>query len=225
MTTQKSFFEKNGGTYSRVGDVLLPDLFIGAAEQRPIGKFGRMRKHYLKKQRPLLYSELLLSGKLYPHLLEIDEACEDRVELLVLQMAKCEGVTETLKAANQMEWVRQMNSIQNRAEEIVHTSSCTAEGGGTEMQVLEDLYLGDVRPSDRGFKRNSQYAKALDEVVKAGDALTEGLTEKQKELFEDYMTAQREVNVLTDCETFCVAFKLGAKIMLDVLTDSPMKEI
>ena len=93
------------------------------------------------------------------------------------------------------------------------------------MQILEDLYIGNVRPGERIFKRNSQYAKALDEVVKAGDALTEGLTEKQKELFEDYMTAQREVNVLTDCETFCVAFKLGAKIMLDVLTDSPMKEI
>lgn len=93
------------------------------------------------------------------------------------------------------------------------------------MQVLEDLYLGDVRPSDRSFKRNSHYAKALDEVVKAGEALTDGLTERQKELFEDYMTAQREVNVLTDCETFCLAFKLGAKIMLDVLTDGQMREI
>ena len=93
------------------------------------------------------------------------------------------------------------------------------------MQVLEDLYLGDVRPSDRCFKRNGQYAKALDEVVKAGDALTDGLTEKQKELFEGYMTAQREVNVLTDCETFCMAFKLGAKIVLDVLTDGQMREI
>ena len=66
------------------------------------------------------------------------------------------------------------------------------------MLILEDLYLGDVRPSERSFKRNSQYAKALDEVVRAGDALTDPLTEKQKELFEDYMTAQREVNVLTD---------------------------
>lgn len=93
------------------------------------------------------------------------------------------------------------------------------------MQVLEDLYLGDIRPSDRSFKRNSQYGKALDEVVRAGDALTDVLTEEQKELFEDYMTAQREVNVLTDCETFCMAFKLGAKIMLDVLTDGQMREI
>ena len=93
------------------------------------------------------------------------------------------------------------------------------------MQVLEDLYLGDVRPNERGFKRNSQYAKALNELVKVGDALTDGLTEEQKELFEDYMTAQREVTVLTDCETFLYAFRLGAKIMLDVLTDGEMNEI
>ena len=93
------------------------------------------------------------------------------------------------------------------------------------MLILEDLYVGDIRPNERSFKRNSQYAKALDEVVKAGDVLTDGLTNEQRELFEDYMTAQREVNVLTDCETFCMAFKLGAKIMLDVLSDGPMKEI
>ena len=93
------------------------------------------------------------------------------------------------------------------------------------MQILEDLYVGDIRPNERGFKRNSQYAKALDAVVKAGDALTDGLSKEQKALFEDYMTAQREVNVLTDCETFCLAFKTGAKIMLDVLIDGPIREI
>ncbi len=93
------------------------------------------------------------------------------------------------------------------------------------MLVLEDLYLGDVRPSERSFKRNSQYAKALDEVVKAGDALTDTLTEKQKEVLEEYMSAQREVNVLTDCETFIYAFRLAAKIMIDVLTNGTMKEI
>ena len=119
MKTQKSFFEQNGGTYTQVGDVLLPNLSIGEAEQRPIGKYGRMRKRYLKEQHPLLYSELLQTDKLYPHLLEIDEACEGRMGLLVLQMAKSEGVTEQLKAADQMKWARRMNSIQNRAEEIV----------------------------------------------------------------------------------------------------------
>ena len=119
MKTQKSFFEQNGGTYTQVGDVLLPDLSIGEAEQRTIGKYGRMRKSYLKEKHSAIFSELLLSGKLYPHLLEIDEACEGRMELLVLQTAKQEGVTEALKAANQMEWVRCMNSIRSRAEEIV----------------------------------------------------------------------------------------------------------
>ena len=93
------------------------------------------------------------------------------------------------------------------------------------MLILEDLYLGDVRPSERSFKRNSQYAKALDELVKAGDMLTETLTEKQKEMFENYMTAQREVNVLTDCETFIYSFRLAVKIMIDVLTDGQMREI
>ena len=93
------------------------------------------------------------------------------------------------------------------------------------MLILEDLYLGDVRPSERSFKRNTQYAKALDDLVKVGDALTDTLTEKQKEMFEDYMTAQREVNVLTDCETFIYAFHFGAKIMMDVLSEGQMKEI
>ena len=133
MITQKSFFEKNGGTYTRVGDVLLPDLTIGEAEQRPIGKYGRMRKRYLKEQHPVLYSKLLLSGKLYPHLLEIDEACEGRMELLVFQMAKREGVTEALKATDQMEWVARMNSIRSRAEEIVlHELIYTEEAGDAD---------------------------------------------------------------------------------------------
>ena len=119
MKTQKSFFEQNGGTYMQVGDVLLPDLSIGEVEQRPIEKYGRMRKRYLKEHRPVLYSNLFLSGKLSQHLVEIDEACKERLELLIRQIAGREGVTEQLKAADQMEWVRRMNSIRSRAEEIV----------------------------------------------------------------------------------------------------------
>ena len=93
------------------------------------------------------------------------------------------------------------------------------------MLILEDLYLGDIRSGERSFKRNTQYVRALDDLMKAGDALTDTLTEKQKEKFEDYMTAQREVNVLTDCETFIYAFRLAAKIMLNVLTEGQMSEI
>ena len=119
MKTQKSFFEQNGGTYTQVGDVLIPNLTFGEDEKRSVGKYGRMRKRYLKDRHPVLYSELLLSGKLYSHLQEIEEPCEGRMELLTRQMAKQEGVTEALKAADQMEWVLHMNSIRNRAEEVV----------------------------------------------------------------------------------------------------------
>ena len=119
MNTQKSFFERNGGTYTRVGDYLLPDLIIGETGHTLIGKYGRMRKRYLKEHRPVLFTNLLLSGKLDQHLTEIDHACVDRMELLTRQMADREGVSEAHKAANQFEWVRRMNSIQNRAEEIV----------------------------------------------------------------------------------------------------------
>lgn len=105
-------------TYSKYGDIYLPDLIIDD-DVKAIGKYGRMRERYLKEHRSTLYSSMLLSGKLFRHLAEIDRACEDRMELLTLQMAKQEGVTEELKAADQMEWFRQMNSIQNRAEEIV----------------------------------------------------------------------------------------------------------
>ena len=119
MNTNKSFFERDGGTYRQVGDYLLPNLTIDESEQQPIGKYGRMRKRYLKEYRPVLYTNLLTTGKLDQHLAEIDNACEERMELFTRQMASQEGVTETLKASDQMEWVRRMNSIQNRAEEIV----------------------------------------------------------------------------------------------------------
>ena len=116
---EKSLHEELGGSYTKVGDYLLPNLAIDESEQQPIGKYGRLRKRYLKEHRRALYTNLLLTGKLDQHLTEIDEACEDRMELIARQMAKREGVTEALKAADQMEWVRRMNSIRNRAEEIV----------------------------------------------------------------------------------------------------------
>ena len=119
MNTAKSFFEQNGGTYTRVGDFLFPDLTIGEAEISPIGKYGQMRKRYLKEHRPALYTNFLLSGKLWEHLAGVDRSCEERMAIITKQMEEREGVTEALKATDQMEWVRRMNSIRSRAEEIV----------------------------------------------------------------------------------------------------------
>ena len=106
-------------TYSQCGDYLIPNILLLGEEQQSIGKYGRMRKRYLKDHRPVLYSNLLLSGKLYEHLAEIDRACEDRLDLIIRQMKTQENVTEKLKADDQMAWVTAMNSIQNRAEEII----------------------------------------------------------------------------------------------------------
>ena len=117
MKTNKTLFEQIGGTYTQVGNFLLPDLEV--EECKPIGKYGRMRKRYLKEHCPILFNTMLLSGNLFQHLSEIDCACKERIELLTRQMAQQEGTTEALKAADQMEWVRRMNSIHNRAEEIV----------------------------------------------------------------------------------------------------------
>ena len=97
--------------------------------------------------------------------------------------------------------------------------------GDNEMHILEDLYTGNVRPGERSFRQNSQYSRALAQAVESGDALIKSLTEEQKKLFEEYMDAQREVNILTDCETFIYALKLGAKLMLDVLGNGEMREI
>ena len=93
------------------------------------------------------------------------------------------------------------------------------------MQILEELYLGGVRPGERTGKRNTQYNKALDEAIKTSDALIATLTDEQKELFEAFTDAQREVSILTDVETFIYSFRLGAKIRMDVLTDGTIKEI
>ena len=105
-------------SYTRNGDYLFPALYLEDANL-PIGKYGLLRKIYLKEHKRGWYSSLLLTGKLDEHLAEIDHTCTERVELIMNQLAQREGVTESLKAADQMEWVRRMNSIRARAEEIV----------------------------------------------------------------------------------------------------------
>ena len=115
----KSFFEENGGIYTRVGDFLIPDLVLEEQPEGQIGKYGRMRLAYLKKWRKSLYNDLLLSGKLQQHLLDIDRDAREEFEIIVQQSAKAEGVTEDLKKQDQMEWVRRMNSIRDRADEFI----------------------------------------------------------------------------------------------------------
>ena len=115
----KSIFEQMGGTYRRVGDYYIPNLVLDESADYQIGKYGRMHQRYLKEHRRAAYAELKLSGKLDAHLAEIDQICNERMERIVKQMAEREGVTESLKASDQMAWVGAMNNIRSRAEEIV----------------------------------------------------------------------------------------------------------
>ena len=115
----KSLFEEMGGTYRQVGDYFIPNLVLPDVGNYQIGKYGRMRRSYLKEHRKILYTYYVMEGTLFEHLSDIDQACNERMETIVSAMAKQEGVTEALKAADQMEWVRRMNNIRNRAEEIV----------------------------------------------------------------------------------------------------------
>ncbi len=115
----KSLFEQNGGTFSVVGDYLLPDLKLPEHETVFIGRYGRLHKEYLQKHKNGVYTSLLLSGKLNSYLAEIDSQSKDMLELLMTQMAEKQCITEKLKVQNQIAWVGAMNNIKNCAAEIV----------------------------------------------------------------------------------------------------------
>ena len=110
----------NGLDYTMVNGYYLPNLTVAApTEQHPTGRWDRLHKMYLKEQHPIRYNQLLLSSELDGYLAKLDKQAEEQLALTIRQMQEAEGVTEALKAENQLEWVRRMNSIRNRAEEII----------------------------------------------------------------------------------------------------------
>ena len=113
--------------YIRSGDYFIPNLTL-PGEIRPIGKWGRMHREYLKEHKPIQYNCLFLSGRLWTYLADLDEQAQDRLERMIDQMKTAEGITETLKASDPMAWVGAMNSIRNRAEEIILREMIYGEG-------------------------------------------------------------------------------------------------
>ena len=113
--------------YIRCGDYFIPDIRL-PEENRPIGRWGRMHRDYIKEHTPIRFNELCLSGKLWTYLADLNEQAQNRLELIIEQMKVAEGVTEEMKESDQMAWVGAMNSIRNRAEEI----------------ILRDLIYGEV---------------------------------------------------------------------------------
>ena len=122
MTTLKNTLHdsNNGLDYTLVNDHYLPNLTAAApTEQHPTGRWGRLHKKYLEEHHPVRYTQLVLSGELGGYLDTLDEQADEQLALIIRQMQEAEGVTESLKAADQLEWVRRMNSIRSRAEEII----------------------------------------------------------------------------------------------------------
>lgn len=117
----KTIFEQTGGTYTMQGDYGLPDLTLPAEEERLIGVWAQRRRQYLKQHHKILYCNLLTSGKLHSHLADVEEEAQTLFLRLVKEYAEREGVTEQLKAENQMEWVHRMNNIRERVNEVVNT--------------------------------------------------------------------------------------------------------
>ena len=115
---EKSLFEQMGGTYTQVGDYLLPDVEL--PEEKPVGVWGTRHYHHLRKANRVLFSQLTTSGKMNGYLADIDKQAEEMFSQLVKQFAEKDGITETLKASDQMEWVRRMNAIRAQATEIVN---------------------------------------------------------------------------------------------------------
>ena len=115
---EKSLFEQMGGTYHREGDYLLPNVEL--LEEKLIGVWGTRHYHHLKKAKRILFSQLTISGKMNDYLADIDRQAEEMFSQLVKQLAEKDGITEALKATDQLEWVRQMNGVRNRAAEIVN---------------------------------------------------------------------------------------------------------
>ena len=121
MTEMKKhiYDESNGLWYELIGDYYSPVLTLPSEEQRSIGKWGRMHRDYLKEHRPILFNDLILNGQLWTYLADLNEQAQERLALIIEQMQQAEGVTEDLKAADQMAWIGAMNSIRSRAEEII----------------------------------------------------------------------------------------------------------
>ena len=106
-------------TYTKNGDYLVPDLSLSGQAEQPLGKYGRMRKAYLKEHRPVLWNSLILSENLYPHLREIDETANSRMEQMMPELMEAAGVTEALKASDPMKWTGLMNTLKAQAEEVI----------------------------------------------------------------------------------------------------------
>lgn len=203
--------------YIRCGDYYIPDIRL-PDENRPIGRWGRMHRDYIKDHTPIRFNELCLSGKLWAYLADLNEQAQSRLELIIEQMKAAEGVTDHMKRHEQLAWVGAMNSIRNRAEEIILREIIYREDGGCGMRILEEFWYGNIEPTEYDTS-SKEYKKLLELICRNEEKFRATMTDEQKELFEKYTDCVREYQTITDCLIFQNSFKLGARMMLEVMEE------
>lgn len=211
---RKSIVE-NGLEYTLVGDYFLPNLAL-PEEPRPIGKWGRLHWEFLKTERPILFNNLVFSGRPWTYLADLNDQAQGRLLLIIEQMKAAESVTEDLKSADPMAWGGAMNSIRNRAEEIILRE---LNYGGCCMRTLEEFWYGNIEPTEYDTSTCKEYKRLQELICRNEEKLRASMTDEQKELFEKYKNCVREFQTITDCLIFQNGFKLGARIMMEVMEE------
>ena len=200
--------------YIRCGHYYIPDIRL-PEENRSIGRWGRMHRDYIKEHNPIRFNNLCLSGELWTYLADLNEQAQSRLELIVEQMKAAEGVTEGMKQHDQMAWVGAMNSIRNRAEEVILWEIIYGECG---MRILEEFWYGNIEPTE--YDTSSKEYKKLQELIcRNEEKLRATMTDEQKELFSKYADCVREYQTITDYLLFQNGFKLGARMMIEVMEE------
>ena len=163
--------ESNGLWYELVGDYYIPQLTLPTEMQRPIGKWGRMHRDYLKENRPAQYANLILQGDMATYLTDLNDQAQRRLEVIIDQMKAAEGVTEAMKASDQMAWVRAMNSIRNRAEEIILHEMIYREEEKKSLKNCGMAILSQRSMALRRVQNTRSYAVWLTEMKRSSAPL------------------------------------------------------
>lgn len=205
---EKSLFEEMGGTYRQMGDYLLPELALPEEKEIEIGVWGQRHWRYLKEHRRATYYSLLISGKLNEHLAEIDR--------LVEQYAAAEGVIEDVKAADQMAWVGAINNICNRAEEIVLRELVYEE---VAVWRFKEFWYSNIELTEYDATPSKEYKELLQRICRNEGKLPAAFTDEQKDLFSRYVACVQDFQAMADCLLFQSSFRLGARMMVEVMDD------
>ena len=169
--------------YIHCGDYFIPDIRL-PEENRPIGRWGRIYRDYIKEHNPIHFNDLCLNSELWTYLADLNEQAQNRLELIIEQMKASEGVTEELKSADQMAWVGAMNNIRNRAEEIILREMIYEEDA--VLRILEEFWYGNIEPTEYDTSSCKEYKRLLELICRNEEKPKATMTDEQKELFEKY---------------------------------------